>query len=278
MAMKHYMLDKVWVERYESLGEALEHAGSNPSPRSSEDGDEGWAGCKNLKDAVETGKRGYTAIRPDIDVLVRQIDSQINLALGEVYVTKYDRTGDSVDMGRYMQGDPECMIDYEEVSAARMGRVVRILINGSFSCGVRAETIRQRGAMVVALCEVMSKIGVGLEVWLENSTASHDKVHSTLIKLHDSKERIDIDNLMFAIAHPSMLRRIGFSVMEQSKWGPAPEITRRGGGYGQAHKVNCTKHIEADVVVDKFEDGSGDFDSNALQWIMSTVTGLGLVS
>ena len=224
------MLDSVWVERYESLGEALEHAGSNPSPRSSEDGEESWAGCKNLQDAVDTGTRGYTAIRPDIDVLVRQIDSQINLALGEVFVTKYDRTGDSVDMGRYMQGDSECMID------------------------------------------------VGLEVWLENSTASGDKVHSTLIKLHDSKERIDIDNLMFAIAHPSMLRRIGFSVMEQSKWGPAPSITKRGGGYGQAHKVNCTKHIEADVVVDKFEDGSGDFDSNALQWIMSTVTGLGLVS
>ena len=278
MAMKQYMLDSVWVERYESLSEALEHAGSNPSPRSSDDGNENWAGCKNLKDAVETGTRGYTDIRPDIDVLVRQIDSQVNLALGEVFVTKYNYSGDSVDMGRYIQGDPECMIDYEEVAATRMGRVVRILINGSFSCGVRAETIRQRGAMVVALCEVMSKIGVGLEVWLENSTASGSQVHSTLIKLHDSKERIDIDNLMFAIAHPSMLRRIGFSVMEQSKWGPAPSITKRGGGYGRAHQVNCSKHIEADVVVDKFESGSGDFESDSLQWIMSTVTGLGLVS
>lgn len=275
--MKQYMMDNVWVERYENLEECLSHAAANTNPRSSETNDESFAGCKNLADAINTGRQGYTDIRPDVDRLVSSIESQVTMALGDVFVTKYNYTGDGVDMGRYLQGDPECMLDYEEVAAERMGRVVRILVNGTFSCGVQKKVIAERGAMIVALCDVMSKIGVGLEVWYESSTVASSKKHSSLIKLHDSRERLDINNLMFAIAHPAMLRRIGFSTMEQSLWGPAAEITRRGGGYGQAGYINCKQHVEADVIVDKFESGSGNFETDSLRWIMSTVTGLGLV-
>ena len=68
--MRQYMLDKVWIEEYANLEECLAHAESNTNPRSSDSGDEGWAGCKNLADSVRVGREGYTDIRPDVDRLL----------------------------------------------------------------------------------------------------------------------------------------------------------------------------------------------------------------
>jgi hypothetical protein len=156
-----------------------------------------------------------------------------------------------------------------------MGRVVKVLLNGSCSWRVTAETIQARGALACALVETLNKLGVGIEVWIENCTYSNNNLHSMLVKLHSSEQRLDIDNLMFAMAHPSMLRRISFSVMERSDWPEARKII--GGGYGQAHNVQMADFLSADVTIDKLEDATGDPIQDGVKYIMSTVRGLSLI-
>ena len=84
-----------------------------------------------------------------------------------------------------------------------------------------------------------------------------------------------MDNLMFAIAHPSMLRRVSFSNMEKSKWGEAKKIIQ--GGYGSSNTVMLANYLQADVVVDRMEDATGNYEDDAYKYVMSTVRGLGLV-
>ena len=279
--MQGYMIaDKnIWLDEFESLNEALQYAKANTDRRSSDsERDVKWAGSNSLDDAVQLGIDGWHEIRPQVDAMFSKMEEQINMALGDVFETRFDYGGDSVDIDRFMMGDPECMIDYVTTPAGRMGRVVRVLVNGSASANVTPERIMQRGVLATALVDVLAKLGVGVEVWLESATDDRGKSkHSQLIKLHSSEERLDIDNLMFAMAHPSMLRRIGFSILERTGWANARQIAQVGAGYGQPHDCLMKDYIKADIVIDKLQNATGDPVADGVAYIMSTVKGLDLM-
>jgi len=223
------------------------------------------------------GLDGWHDIRPDVDAMFSRMEEQINMSLGDVFEMRYDYSGDSVDIDRFLMGDPEHMMDYENVPSGRMGRVVRVLVNGSASSFVSPEQIKQRGVLAVALIDVLSKLGVGVELWLESATEYDSKVHSQLIKIHSSEERLDIDNLMFSMAHPSMLRRVGFSILERTTWAPAKQCAQHGAGYGCPHNLTQGKRIGADVEIDKLQNATGDPVVDGVAYIMSTVKGLDLL-
>jgi hypothetical protein len=272
------VIDKVHVDEFESLGEALHYAKANDNRRSSDaQRDTDWAGSQDLNTAVQLGLDGWHDIRPDVDAMFSRMEEQINMSLGDVFEMRYDYSGDSVDIDRFLMGDPEHMMDYETVPSGRMGRVVRVLVNGSASAFVTPELIRQRGVLAVALIDVLSKLGVGVELWLESATEYNDKLHSQLIKIHSSEERLDIDNLMFSMAHPSMLRRVGFSILERTSWAPAKQCAQLGAGYGRPHNLTQGKRIGADVEIDKLQNATGDPVVDGVAYIMSTIKGLDLL-
>lgn len=265
----------VWVEEYDTLAECLAHARSNTKRKSSDKEGSDWNGSKSLDEACDIGTAGWHEIRPDVDKLINSLENVIDSTFGMMFETKFNVTGESGDIDRYLMGDPECMVDYVDVPQTRMGRVVRILVNGTFNAGVPAQTIKQRGAMICSLVDIINRMGIGVEVYSEIATADSGKYHSMLTKLHDSQQLLDIDNLMFAIAHPSMLRRISFSNMEMSKWEQAKKII--GSTYGQSSTCKMQQHVNADVMIDNYESGTGNWEQDSLKFIMSTLTGLGLV-
>ena len=278
--MKQWTKGIVWVEEFACLADNLAYAKDNDDRRTSDDQSDDktkWAGSRSLDDAVSMGTTGWHDIRPRVDDLFARVETKINFAMGDMFESRFNVCGDSADIDRYLHGDPECMIDYVDVPQARMGRVIRLLVNGSVNSGVTANEILERGVIVCTLIDVLNRMNVGVEVYLENCTKVGDDRHSILVHLHSSEQLLDVNNLMFALAHPSMLRRISFSVMEKSKWRHAAKISQKGGGYGQSSSCQLDKHLQADVVMQNFEFGSGDFADNAMAYVMSTVQGLGLV-
>ena len=276
--MKAQVIDKVWVDEFESLGEALRYAQDNKDRRASDTKSErDWYGSPDLDTAVQMGLDGWHDIRPEVDALFSRMEEQINMAIGDVFEMRYDYGGDSVDIDRFLMGDPECMLEYDVVPSGRMGRVVKVLVNGAASCNVSAKDIQQRGALAVALVDVLNKLGVGVEVWLESATEYDNKYHSQLIKLHSSEERLDVNNLMFAMAHPSMLRRVGFSILERTGWAPAKVCAQVGKGYGRPHDMTQAVRIEADVKIERIQNATGDPVADGVAYIMSTVKGLDLL-
>lgn len=278
--MKQFINDNVWVEQFSCLADNLAYAKANTDRKESDTNTPEklkFTGTSNLDEAIDIGLSGWHEIRPEMESLFARVETQINLAMGDMYETRFDVAGDFADFDKYLMGDPECMVEYVNVPQARMGRMVRLLINGSVNSGVSADDIMKRGVIVCTLIDVLNRLNVGVEVYLENCTESGGIKHSILTKLHDSEQLLDIDNLMFAIAHPSMLRRISFSVMELSKWKHAKAIAKKGGGYGHASNCMLEKFVGADVVMDSFMFGSGSFEENAVEYVKSTVRGLGLI-
>jgi len=269
---------KVWCDEFESLSEVLLYAKANTKRRSSDKKETGehWYGSSSLDEAVEMGLAGWHDIRPEVDEMFSKMEEHINLAIGEVFQTKYDFGGDSVDMDKYLMGDPECMIDYYSEPAGRMGRVVRIHVAVCASASVNSERIRRRGVLACALVDCLSKLGVGVEVWTEEACRHRDTQSWTnLVKIHSSEERLDINNLMFALAHPSMLSRIGFSVLEQSQAPFAAAMVSA--SYGTPCDMFMGEHISADITIERTQISVGDSTENGVAFIMSAIKGLDLI-
>ena len=262
------------VDHFESLGDYVRHAKSNPEKFSSAvDGRKEWSGTSSLDEACDLALHGWDEKRPEVDKLFAQLEADIASAMDEPFTTYYAHSGDSVDMGRYMSGDPECMVDYVTEPQARMGRVVKVIINGAMSCGISADDIIRRGVAVVALLDVIHKLGVGVELAVEMPVSNGSTRYSTLVKLHDSSEMLDINNMMYAVCHPSMLRRLAFGAIEQM---PSEMFSNYRSGYGTPSEMQ--RKAGYDVAVEKLQDGNGDLVKDPVAWVLSTVKGLDLVA
>ena len=85
---------------------------------------------------------------------------------------------------------------------------------------------------------------------------------------------MDVDDMMFAICHPSMLRRLGFAVQERSDtYEDQGAVTF--GGYGQISQLGISRTEKFDVQIERLQDGRGDIVRDPLSWVISTVEGLG---
>ena len=264
------------IEIYESLGEAVRHAQNNPTPKSSATGGQSFTGTKDLGEACDLALNGWSEVRPQVNKLFGELESSISLTLDEQFGIRFDYSGDSVDMGRYMSGDPECMIDYVTEPQARMGRVIKVMVNVANSAMIDADQIVQRGVVIVALLDVLKKLGLGVELWTEMAISDKgvDKGNrfSQLVKIHDSAEMLDVDSTMFAIAHPSMLRRIGFGSIEQ---GVRKDLVN--GSYGYPSNIMCNDIVGADIIIEKLQDANAYITKSPVQWVVETLTGLDLI-
>lgn len=264
------------IEIYDSLGEAVRHAKNNPSPKSSDANGKSFAGTKDLSEACDLALNGWSEVRPQVDKLFGELESSISLTLDEQFGIRFDYSGDSVDMGRYMSGDPECMMDYVTEPQARMGRVIKVMVNVANSAMISTEQIISRGVVIVALLDVLKKLGLGVELWTEMAISDkgvdNGNRFSQLVKIHDSADMLDVDSTMFAIAHPSMLRRIGFGSVEQ---GVRKDLVN--GCYGYPSNMMCNDIVGADIMVEKLQNSSDYMLKNPVQWVVETLTGLDLI-
>lgn len=266
------------LEVFDSLHEIVDYAKANPlSERKSSDEQSDsrteWAKSATLDEAVTMAHTGYREIRPNVEALMEVMEERLAERFGDRFVTQYAVAGGAVDIGKFVTGEPECMIEWVSEPAASMGRVVKVAVAGTASASIDPEDMIRRGTAVVALLDTLHKLGVGVELWWDSTITGRDsRDHSTVVRLHDSSNPLDIDDLMWAVCHPSMLRRITFGVQERSETAKAQGV---GGGYGTPANMGITKVNDFDVTIEKLQNGSGDIVKNPLAWVISTVEGLG---
>ena len=141
----------------------------------------------------------------------------------------------TVDMGRYLVGHPECVVTWRdrEEDVYGNGPIVAITCNLGASWDVTPETLFRRGALIVALVDLLESSDRRCEITILASHArnGHDLRWKTIIKhAHDP---LDLERVAFALASGDCYRRLGFSVVE----GASEEFREKcgihqGGGYG----------------------------------------------
>jgi len=135
----------------------------------------------------------------------------------------------------------------------------------------------KRGIVLLALVDTLQKLGVSVEIYGETAiTSKGNTTHTTVTKLHDPTDRLDIDELMFTLAHPAMLRRMAFAVREMSTCRREIDAVPNG-GYGRTIHTVYAPTVGADIRMERLESRATMCMESPVEWVMQTITGLNLI-
>ena len=128
---------------------------------------------------------------------------------------EYGPVGAFPSIPAYAAGVPEDMFVPLEDGAANSKPIVRIAVNVVCSAWVDPQDIINRGAAVVALVDKIQSEGQRVElIAFCHITGHNDDRYIMSVTVKRPEEPIDMDRVAFALAHPSMLRRCFFRVIE----------------------------------------------------------------
>lgn len=249
------------------------------------EGSHGWAGASwagaSWAEALSLARHGWTTTVPSVDVAVAELRTRMADRLHTDLVRITDVAGSEVDVAAYLAGVPECMHDVEPRRMSRHGRVVTLLVPAAYSSNVDHESIMNRGRALCALCTAVVAAGHSVEVW--TGYAFHiggARLHAVAAVI-SAGEPFDPARLMFAVAHPAMLRRLWFGVWDGTDAELARQLIRYSYGYPpfECRRSDLPAEVTDAYVLpylDSRDTQWADQDS-ALAWTAATFAELGLV-
>lgn len=219
-----------------TLAQALDIAEGMPEgpEGSSRNAEHGFAGAA-FPDALRMAREGY----PEGARRLRHaVGAMAAIREARRPQARWGPSGSAVDIGRYLSGEPDSMID--TVRAARPSPMVRIGVERVVSGATSTRDIEATGASVLFVVDALRTAGVPAEIWATFTVGqlpggSSGEVLSTRVRVQDAGRPIDLERLAFWMMHPAALRRIAFGL-----WEHEPESVRRAygfveyGGYGYA--------------------------------------------
>jgi hypothetical protein len=185
--------------------------------------------------------------------------------------------GQSVNMSRFLMGDPRCMRYSKRKQLKKRGRIVKLFVHSGMLANVNHDQIINRGASILALVNALEGTGYRVEIeagFLAMGTGSASNYSDYRFKLKDAEETLDQDKLGFALVSPSMHRIVGFRVREQesNEWHEGYNTFGGQGSttdYTNRKVMGGLKPTESDVYCGVNENDWSVFDSEsgAKEWL-----------
>lgn len=169
---------------------------------------------RSFEEALTLAREGWPEGRKQAERFIKHLDVSGRIAKPEII---YDVIGNcGIDMGRYVMGDPECVMDMidsseESILNSEGGKIIHIVYNISASAGIDGSIMQRRGAATMALVDALESAGRRVEVTIVDQNDYYE--WRAIAKAPGCS--MQIDQLAFAFVHPSMLRRFGFSITAQ---------------------------------------------------------------
>jgi hypothetical protein len=200
--------------RYDSMPELIEQA----AKRSSRDHTyrQEWNMVESLEEALSVARDGWHA---ELGESLRVAEAAVDKVTKEFELTTFeavhDVVGSTVDVGLYLSGEPECMVDMRLAPTVKAGRVITLCASVSRSGAISVDVITRRGRIVVALAIALSQLGYALEIWGDQTTNTDGGLVVQLrYLLQPAGEPLDVERVMFGLAHPAMSRALGFAIRD----------------------------------------------------------------
>ncbi|HJQ45285.1 MAG TPA: hypothetical protein VJ870_03025 [Amycolatopsis sp.] len=197
--------------------DAATAAPSIPDPSSRRTGSD-WQRA-SWEEAIQLAIDGWPVALDEADVTVAELRDSAGLAHNvTVLEPTWDVTGAEVDIGAYLAGVPECMIDAVPREVSRRGKVITFVVPAGYSHTVDHDAIINRGLALATLCAAIIDAGHSVEIWsgfcgwLKESTI--DQRFRSMTRVIEAGEPFDVGRLIFAVAHPAMLRRLWLGVWD----------------------------------------------------------------
>ena len=147
-------------------------------------------------------------------------------------------TGAAVDVALFLEGEPECMIEYH----SEPDKMIEVLVSNAASASVGADYLFNRGSAIASV--VYSLLCSNYRVRLELITCiiEDGDYHLTRIVLSEFGDVLDPSRLAYWLVHPAALRR---SLLRLNETNDADCRERFGfykeGGYG--YPINVPQEL-----------------------------------
>jgi hypothetical protein len=222
-----------------TLHEAIERLSDRHKPSTkdlaSERNEEGtsWDLNTSFSQARALAEGGWTDKADDLWQFVRALSPKVEIGTA----MRFDVTGESVDVGRYLSGEPECMIS-ELVTPQS---AVKVLVNISAASACDATIMFNRGIALAAIIHALQSSGRGVSLTIVENVTGGRGEHETTVELQRFGDYINPGRLAFWVAHPAALRRCVFRYNEQQSNAVRDQFGfRDGGGYGYPNEMSET--------------------------------------
>jgi hypothetical protein len=259
---------------FDSLSDLL-MAATAPSPcpqdaRSSHNHDQeqswdlgvGFAGAARL---AESGwPEGAQKAREYSDALFAKVSAKMTKN-----VFLFADEGMTWDLSRVVANEAECWVARHEVEGEAEGpRYIRLVVNVAASSGIDAAVLLARGAVTAALVELLEYAGHRCEIVVAHAINSKRRF-TTQTTVKRFSEPLDMASVAYAVAHPSLFRRLIFSIYESLPTEQERrEVGVHGGSYG--FPVDMADDERGDIYLPcSFLDGSVPWQHapSAVAWI-----------
>ncbi|MEV5827310.1 hypothetical protein AB0L25_17195 [Spirillospora sp. NPDC052242] len=241
-----------------------------------------WPGA-SWDEALRLARDGWTTVLPEVDAEVAELRERVrDEVVTTALVPSWDVTGGEVDVGVYLSGTPECMVDAVPQRISARGRVVSFLVPAGYVHTTPHAAVRNRGVALAALCSSIIASGHSVEIW--SGFCAHvgpGERFAAVARVVSAAEPLDMGRLMFVMAHPAMLRRLWLAVYDGA---PRPVARRmHDENYGRA-PYTCLPEDLPDGVTDPYvlpylapDDPQWATAETALAWCQEMFTSLNLL-
>lgn len=187
-----------------------------------------------LTAAIDKAENGYPEALDDMPDGARDL-IKANPLRGARW--SFDVADGTLDVGAYMSGRPDCFFREQPDDSREAGKIVRIVVGGTWASEVDSDNIYYRGAAIAAAVDGLEARGYRVELDVFYKVKRYSKSISTSINIKKPEQHLDVDRLICAVTLPDYFRRIGFRWMEVTK--SAVTIgARAGGSYGRVIEVD----------------------------------------
>lgn len=210
-----------------------------------------WAGSVSMGATVKLGRMGWPEGTDRLAEIVDNLDMGILHATSLQPELHYDVVGEEPDVGAYLMGEPENMIDWRQPPEDGT-KMIEFIVNASASADVPARHILERGAGIVAAAQALEatghSVGITAAFPIQSGYLGYGRTQRALchyVPLSSPGRYFDLDTVAFGLANPSVFRRLIFSAMEQEPAEIKHDLDiRRSGYYGYPDKVRFIPESE----------------------------------
>lgn len=187
---------------------------------SSQSGTKDFTGTESYDEAVKLIRTGYVDILKDVKEKLSEITRQNKkYDSGFRPMPKNSIIGYVPNVPNAIRNIPESMINTNIVPQKRKTLSIVYSIEGN--CSEATEFFIKTGTILLAAINTIEKSGAQVKLSVAFMTASaEDEITCPTVVIKNYGQRLDLQKVCFPLAHPSMLRRIGFKWLETT-----PQIT-----------------------------------------------------
>lgn len=172
-----------------------------------------WSGTPSMDAAIRLARNGWQQGVDDAAAIMETMNLEHALQRRRAFSV----AGGAVSVGRMLAGNPKHMIRRPKQPGRR---VITLFVDNGISAFVDAESLTVRAAVIGAIADMLESNGYSCEiVTLCNVVDRGRPAQQTAVTLKHAGEKLNIADVVFALGHPSFLRRLIFACVCQ-----APEL------------------------------------------------------